>query len=134
MLSSDTKEVAVARYHHDVQCRLGHLDTQRDGERSSVDTMDTVWLVSFQKVDQVSRAAYTGHDHVIFHWLAGFLFTTDHGKFHCPSYSEIAATGAPFEIVFGVLFTHTFTASFRRALVISVVFSTHLRALNGHAV
>ena len=67
MLSSDAKEVAVPGYHHYVKCRLGHLDTQRDGERSSVDTMDTVWLVSFQKVDQVSRATYTGHHHVVLH-------------------------------------------------------------------
>ena len=99
-----------------------------------MDTVDAIGLVSFQKMDQVSRAADTGYHHVVLHRLTGFFFTANHCEFHGPTDSKIPATGAPFKIVLGVLLTHTFTASFRRALVISVIFSTNVRALKGSPV
>ena len=43
-----------------------------------MDTMDSVWLVSFQKMDQVSRTAYTGHHYVVLHWLAGLFLSLIH--------------------------------------------------------
>ena len=78
-----------------------------------MDSVDSVGLISFQQVDHVSGTTDAGHDHIVFHGLAGLFHSVDHGELKGPSNTEIATARAPLEIVFRVFLAHTLTVSFR---------------------
>ena len=89
-----------------VEFGAGHFDAHGDGEGAAVDAMEAVGLLAFQEVDEVAATADAGDDDVVLDGQAGFLQAIDHSEFKGAADAEVAAAGAPLEVVFRVFFTH----------------------------
>ena len=136
VLLTDAEEVAIACDDDDVELGRGHLDAQRNRECAAVNAVEAERLVSLEEVDEVPRTSNTGHDHIVGHGAFGHRVPVAHGELERAPHAEIAATGAPTEIVLGVLVAHALTAGARSpALAIrSSMRSLNCLALNGRPV
>ena len=116
MLPADAQKIAVAGYHHHIQLRPGHLDPHRHRQGAPVDAVKAVGLLPLQKMHQVAGAADAGHHHIVLHRQAGLLEAVNHRELEGAAHAEIAAAGAPLEIVLRVFLAHTRTISLGWAL------------------
>ena len=134
MLPADAQEIAIAGHHHYVQLRASHLHAHGDGQGTTMNPVEPVRLLAFKQVNQVAGATDPGHHHVVFNGLAGLFQPVNHGQFQRPAHAEVAAAGAPFEIVFGIFLAHARTISLRWELFISAMRVTRSRTLKGRPV
>ena len=124
MLHADAEEVAVACDDNDVEVLARHLHAEGEREGASVDAVEAVGLLALVQVDEVAGAADAGDDDVVAHRNLALDVPVAHGELESTPDAEVAAAGAPEEVVLGVLgrSCHAFTACgcpapARRALI-----------------
>ena len=96
--------------------------------------VDAVGLRALQEVHHVAGAADSSDDHVLLYRLLSLDDPLGYGLLQGPANAEVAAAGAPLEIVFRVLVAHTATPSFRVAATRSEIRSTRSPTLKGSPV
>ena len=134
VLHADAEEVPVAGDDDHVQVGASHLHAHRDGEASAVDAVEAVGLVAFEEMDEVAGAADARDDHVVFDGYLIVGHAVRHGLFEGASHGEVAAAGAPLEVVFGVLGAHTVTIPFWMDLTLPPTRFTRSLTLKGRPV
>ena len=118
---ANAEKVAVARDYDDIEVGASHLDAKRDGQRPAVNAVNAVGLISLKQMNHIAGAADAGYHNIVFHGQFGVHAALFDGGFQSAPHAEIAAAGAPFEIIFRVLDAHTGTLTFcscsRRSLI-----------------
>ena len=134
MLVADAEEVAVPRDHDDIEVGPPHLDAQRDGQRSAVYAVDAVGLLPLKQMNHIAGAADARHNHIVFHGQFGLYPSLFDGGLKRAPHAEIAAAGAPLEVVFGVLVAHAITLTFCSCSSRSLIRIARSLTLNGSPV
>ena len=134
MLVADAEEIAVPRDHDDVEVGAAHLDAERDGQRPAVYAVYAVGLLALKQMNHIAGAADARHDYIVFHGQFGFYAALFDGGLKRAAHAEIAAAGAPFEVVFGVLVAHAITLTFCSCSSRSLIRPTRSLTLNGSPV
>ena len=77
-----------------------------------MDAVEAVGLIALIQVYEVAGAPDAGHDDVVVHRDLALDVPVAHGELDGASHAEVAASGAPEEVVLGVLgrSCHAFTA------------------------
>ena len=74
--------------------------------------MNAEGLVALQQVDEVAGTSNSGNDNGLLDRLLGLDEPSRHCLLQRTANAEVAASGAPLEIIFGILVCHTATPSF----------------------
>ena len=80
-----------------------------------MDAVEAVGLFALEEVHEVAGAADARDDDVMAHGDFALDVPVAHGEFHSAADAEVPASGAPVEVVLGVLAAHAFTACRRPA-------------------